>query len=54
MDEPLLWSSDRVGNGKEILTYFARFCVATNCDKLSDSGSLMLQPAALHFPFKGT
>src|SRR5499427_10388269 len=27
---------DRVGNREEILTYFARFCIATNCDKLSE------------------
>ena len=36
MAEPLLESWDRVGNGEEILTYFARFCAATNCNKLSD------------------
>ena len=23
-------------NGEDILTYFVRFCAATNCDKLSD------------------
>jgi hypothetical protein len=27
-------------DGKEILTYFARFCVATNCDKLSVADNL--------------
>jgi hypothetical protein len=36
IDEPLLQSRDRVGNGTEILTYCAGFCTATNSDKLSD------------------
>ena len=36
IDEPLLQSRDRVGNGTEILTYCAGFCAATNSDKLSD------------------
>jgi hypothetical protein len=43
MDEPLLSSRDRVGDGEEILTYCARFCAATNSDKLSDSGALCVR-----------
>ena len=35
IDEPLLQSRDRVGNGTEILTYCTGFCTATNSDKLS-------------------
>jgi threonine synthase len=37
MAEPLLQSRDRVGNGTEILTYYAGFCTATNSDKLSEA-----------------
>ena len=36
MDEPRLQSWDRVGHGEEILAYCARFCAATNGDKLSE------------------
>src|SRR5262245_2589412 len=36
IDESLLQSSERIGHEVEILTYFAGFCAATNCDKLSD------------------
>ena len=42
IDEPLLQSRERVGNGTEILTYCAGVCAATNSDKLSDSTFVLL------------
>jgi hypothetical protein len=44
MDEPRLGSEDRVGNGEEILPYFASFYAATNSDKLSGVLSVAFDP----------